>query len=98
MTDPHEQLKFKINNPLSRNRHRKPTTRGRMCSQNLLIISGNNVYDYGVKSDDIGDLVMLVQQNVGDQMIMSEFLLVLFSKMIPKTKIIFIPSEAIYPS
>ena len=34
MTDPHEQLKFKINYPLSRIRHRKPATRGRMCSQN----------------------------------------------------------------
>ena len=29
MTDPHEPLKFKINNPLSRIRHRKSATRGR---------------------------------------------------------------------
>ena len=50
------------------------------------------LYVYGVKSSDIGDLVMLIPPNVGDQMIMSEFLLVLFSKMIPKTKITFIPS------
>ena len=52
----------------------------------------NDLYVYGVKSGDIGDLVMLIPPNVGDQMIMSEFLLVLFSKMIPKTKITFIPS------
>ena len=44
MTDPHEPLKFKINNPLSRIRHRKPTTRGRMCSQNHRISDGNNLY------------------------------------------------------
>ena len=44
MTDPHEPLKFKINNPLSRIRHRKSTTRGRMCSQNPRISGGNNLY------------------------------------------------------
>ena len=44
MTDPHEPLKFKINNPLSRIRHRKSTTRGRMCSQNPRISDGNNLY------------------------------------------------------
>ena len=45
MTDPHEPLKFKINNPLSRIRHRKPTTRGRMCSQNLSIFGGKDLYE-----------------------------------------------------
>ena len=44
MTDPHDPIKFKINNPLSRIRHRKPATRGRMCSQNLLIFNGKDLY------------------------------------------------------
>ena len=35
MTDPHEPLNFKINNPLSRIRHRKPTTRGRLVLSKL---------------------------------------------------------------
>ena len=30
--------------PLSRIRHRKPTKRGRMCTQNLLFISGKYLY------------------------------------------------------
>ena len=47
MTDPHKPLKFKINNPLSRIRHRKPATRGRMCSQNLLIFNGKDLYKMG---------------------------------------------------
>ena len=50
MTDPHEPLKFKINNPLSRIRHRKPTTRGRMCSQNHRISDGNNLYKFLISS------------------------------------------------
>ena len=35
MTDPHEPLKFKTNNLLSRIRHRKPTTRGRLVLPKL---------------------------------------------------------------
>ena len=44
MNDPHEPLKFKINNPLSRIRHRKPTTRGAWCSQNSLEIGPESLY------------------------------------------------------
>ena len=44
MTDPHEPFKFKINNPLSRIRHRKPTTRGAWCSQNSLEIGPESLY------------------------------------------------------
>ena len=44
MTDPHKPLKFQINNPLSRIRHRKPNTRGRMCSENLFIFGGKDLY------------------------------------------------------
>ena len=40
MTDSQEPLKFKMNNPLSRIRHR----RGRMCSRNLLFISDKWLY------------------------------------------------------
>ena len=46
MTDPHDPIEFKINNPLSRIRHRKPATRGRMCSQNLLIFNGKDLYTF----------------------------------------------------
>ena len=41
MTIPHEPLKFKINNPLSRIRHRKSATRGRTLTIKRL----NNVYE-----------------------------------------------------
>ena len=40
MTNPHEPLKFKISNPLTRIRHRKSATRGRMCLQNLALKTG----------------------------------------------------------
>ena len=45
MTDPHEPLKFKINNPLSRIQYRKPTTRGAWCSQNSLEIGPESLYN-----------------------------------------------------
>ena len=44
MTDPHEPLKFKINNPLSRIRHQKPNARGAWCSQNSLEIGPESLY------------------------------------------------------
>ena len=44
MTDPHEPLKFKINNSLSRIRHRKPATRGAWCSLNSLEIGPESLY------------------------------------------------------
>ena len=45
MTDPHEPLKFKINNSLSRIRHRKPATRGAWCSLNSLEIGPESLYN-----------------------------------------------------
>ena len=44
MTDPHEPLKFKINNSLSRIRHRKPATRGAWCSLNSLELGPESLY------------------------------------------------------
>ena len=52
-------LKFKINNPLSRIRHRKPTTRGRICSQNHRISDGNNLYINKVDFFSVQNLTLI---------------------------------------
>ena len=50
MTNPHEPLKFKISNPLTRIRHRKSAARGRMCSQNLALKNLNHTWNTNFSS------------------------------------------------
>jgi len=59
MTNPHEPLKFKINNPLSRIRHRKSATRGRT----LMIKRLNNVYTH-FELSICGNLPNLAEHNL----------------------------------